>query len=465
MSSLTAELGDFVADMATASVPDDAVAIILAGMTDWVGVMIAGRQEPVVQIVAPVVEDGRSEAWMCAGSGRASAPVAALVNATAAHALDYDDVALGAHPSAVLVAAILAEGEALGSSGEQLIRAYLAGYEVWAELTERDEDRHHEKGWHPTAVFGPLAAAAACAVLRSQDPLAASRAIAIAASFSGGIVANFGTMTKPLHAGRAAHSGVLAARLADAGLTAAADAIEHDTGFLTAISPAGRVRRDGAASLGRRWHILEQGLNIKRYPLCYATHRSVDGALGLMQRHDVDPDEIERIEVVMSVTQAKILRNSRPQTGLDAKFSIQFAMATAAVNRAAGLAELKDDRVRHPQVQSLMDKVVVDTEVEGDPADPIFSRYERVKVQLRDGQVLDSGEIRHARGHARLPMSAGELRTKFADCLDYGGAAAGADRLFATLQDLARLSVVPADLFDSLPPAGHTRAAPVASTA
>src|SRR3974390_2355467 len=178
-------------------------------------------------------------------SGRnLAAPDAALVNGVAAHVLDYDDVALAGHPSTVLVPAILAEGSSLDASGSDALAAYGAGYELWAQLAALEPGHFHERGFHPTAVMGALATAAACARLRRLDFEKTGHAIAIAASLASGLVANFGTMTKSLHAGRTAQSGVIAARLAGQGFTASLDALEHRTGFLRAHSPSGAPRTE-----------------------------------------------------------------------------------------------------------------------------------------------------------------------------------------------------------------------------
>src|SRR5262245_43997885 len=182
--------------------------------------MIAGSVEQPPAILLEVLAPAAGDASLYWSGPKVPAPDAALINGTAAHALDYDDVALRGHPSTVLVPAILAEAESLGATGAQIATAYVAGYEVWAELAGRDPDQHHEKGWHPTGIFGPVGAAAACASLRGLDSGKTAHAIALGASHSSGLVANFGSMTKPYHAGRAAHSGVMAARLAAAGFTA-----------------------------------------------------------------------------------------------------------------------------------------------------------------------------------------------------------------------------------------------------
>ena len=229
-----------------------------------------------------------------------------------------------------------------------MIAAYVAGYEVWAELIARDQDQHHRKGWHPSAVFGPVAAAAAAAVLRRLDAGRASHAVGIAASLAGGVVANFGSMTKSFHLGRAAQSGLIAARLAERGMTSSPDAIEHDAGLLQAVSPRGEVDRTRAARLGQHWAILEIGLNVKLYPVCYGAHRIIDGMLDLRRRHALAAADIASVAVDIGETQATILRNHRPQNALDAKFSAEFAIAAAAVAGDCGLAELTGG-VRPPQ--------------------------------------------------------------------------------------------------------------------
>jgi 2-methylcitrate dehydratase PrpD len=435
---LTQALGRFVADITFDRLPGAAVATARLGFTDCIATMIAGSPEPAVQILKKALADGRaSEATLYFSSERTAAPEAAWINGTAGHALDYDDVGLRGHPSTVLVPAILAEAEARGASGRDMIAAYAAGYEVWAELAERDPGHHHRKGWHPTGIFGAIGAAAACAALRRLDAERATHAIALGASQSSGVMANFGTMTKPFHAGRAAHSGVIAARLAEAGFTASPDALEHPQGFLSAVSPEGKVDRDSAPlALGRDWRLISAGLSIKKFPACYCTHRPIDALLDLRSRHPIDPATIERITVSMSDMYATILRNHAPQTGLAAKFSIEFAMAAAAIAGRVGLGELTDAFVRRADVQALMRQVGVETNQNYDPDSPGASLYDQVRVRLAGGEVLESDQVTHARGHARRPLTDAELFDKFRGCLDAGGAKVAARPLFERLQRL-----------------------------
>ena len=440
VNGLTRQLAEFASSLEPKKVPEKALETAKRGFIDCVGVMFAGRDQPVVGFVQKLFgSSGPGEATILYDKGKTRSADAALINATAAHALDYDDVGIDGHPSVVLVPAILAEGERLGVSGAELTTAYVAGYECWAELSSRDADPHHGKGWHPTAVFGAVGAAAAAARLARLDAARTAYAIGIAASMSAGLVANFGSMTKPFQAGRAAQSGITAARLAAAGMTSSPDALEHKGGMLAAFSPKGNVRLDGEIKAGREWHILKLGLNVKRYPVCYALHRSIDGLLGLKSKNDFSIEKIKEIELTIGKLQAGVLRHSRPQTGLDAKFSAEFAAAASVVAGRVGLGELTDEFVRSKPVQSLLPKVRVTTVDASDPLEPLFAPEDSVTVRLADGRSLASGPVRYAKGHARNPIDLDELRAKFDDCLGASLPSGRRDGLFERLRGLEKL--------------------------
>jgi len=441
MIRLTDTLARFASGRALITVPEAAARTIRNGFIDTLATMIAGRKEPVVRIVRQHVVARRAQApesSVLLGAERLPAADAALINATAAHALDYDDVALAGHPSAVLVPALLAEGEAIGASGTDLMCAYLVGYEVWAELISRESDPYHLKGWHPTAVFGTVGAAAALARLRGLSADASRNAIALAASMAAGLVANFGSMTKPYHAGRAASSAVEAVRLALAGMTAAPDAIEHHAGFLQAISPKGNVDLERPSTLGGSLRLLDSGLSVKKYPTCYATHRVIDAVIGLTRDSNLQPGDVTSVHARIGVAQASMLRNHAPETALEAKFSLEFAVASALVARAAGRAQLQDDFVNSKAVREAMRKVEISTVESTCPIEPAFAYSDRVQIELTDGRRLDSGEIRFARGNAKLPLGEDELKTKFFDCL----ASAEPIEAGALYSRLARLDAV-----------------------
>ena len=439
--ALTQELGGFAATLTFEQLPAEAVEIARTGFIDTIATMIAGAHDPAPQLLRRGLGPASGPASLYFSGETSTAPEAAWINGTAGHALDYDDVGCRGHVSTVLVPALLAEAETLGLGGREMFAGYVAGYETWAELARRDPGHHHRKGWHPTGIFGTIGAGAACAALRRLDPAQATAAIALAASQAGGIMANFGTMTKPFHAGRAAHAGVVSARLAQAGFTASPDALEHPQGFLSAVSPEGRVDRDGPIpALGKEWQILKQGLSIKKYPACYCTHRALDGMLELLAKRPLKPAEIGKITVSISETHSLILRNHTPDTGLAAKFSMEFAMAAAVISRRASLAEYTDEFVRRPEVQDLMRRVGVVTNRNYDPVQSGASVWDQVVVELTNGERIESKQVHRARGHAERPLGETELFDKFRTCLDAGHARIAPERLFDRLRRLERLS-------------------------
>ncbi|WP_094853243.1 MmgE/PrpD family protein [Bordetella genomosp. 10] len=436
---LTRELGAFASRLEYGRLPAAAVRVATLGFIDCVAVMLAGGTEPVTEIVAATVldGDGKPEASLLFSQRRAPAPVAAWINGCAAHALDYDDA--GGHRSAILVPALLAEGEALGASGADMIAAYVAGFEVWSELALRERGHLHERGWHPTGLYGAVAAAVAVSRLRGLDAEQAARAMAVAASQASGIVANFGSMMKPFHAGNAARAGLLSARLAANGMTASATAFEHPRGFMNAVSQHGDYDAGTpAGTLGERWRIESEGVSIKKYPTCYCTHRAIDAMLELAQRHDIDPAQVEAVEVIIGKTQKAILHADRPSTGLEGKFSIQFAMACALLERRVTLAELVDPVVRRQDVQDIIPRVHVTLSTDYDALMPQYARHDQVKVRLKSGALLESEKVARARGHIERPLSREELYAKFRSCLDFAASPLDPEALFASLEALPR---------------------------
>ncbi|MEX2519178.1 MAG: MmgE/PrpD family protein, partial [Paracoccaceae bacterium] len=242
-----------------------------------------------------------------------------------------------------------------------------------------------------------------------------------------------GTMTKPLHAGRAAQSGVIAARLADRGFTASPDALEHRTGYLSALSPSGKPSlEERDHQLGRVWRMEALGVNIKRYPVCYSTHRAIDAILDVVERRDLKPGDVREIRVGAGAPELLMLRNHQPKTGLEAKFSMEFAMASALVARSVGLAELSDEFVRRQDVIDAMAKVT-STAIHDSIAGMPDSEPDTVEVELVSGEVLHTDPVKFARGGWQNPLSPADLKQKFMDCV--GGALSGrpADAMFARL--------------------------------
>jgi aconitate decarboxylase len=425
-NSLTRAVAGFVAGFPQLGLPPAALGLAREAFTDLVGVMLAGAREPVAKLLtgytAAAVGAGSCSVLLDAATRR-SAVDAALINGSAAHALDYDDVQFNAHPSTVLVPAILAEAERSGASGRDALRAYVLGYEVWGELHGREPHPYHDKGWHPTAALGTAAATAAVACLRGLDATTTQHALSLAASFTGGVVANFGAMAKPLHAGRAAAAAITAVELAVAGITAGEDGLG---GLLTALSPLGQVDLKRVSRLGERWFSLEAPPMFKKYPVCFSTHRPLDALLRMVEEEGLRADGVEMIQVEVRGTQARVLRFDRPRTALEAKFSMQFAAACALLRGGVGLADLDDGFVASAPMQALMRKVRLIHRGPGPDGKPAIA--DRVVVTLAGGRVLDSGEITAVAPHRRL-------REKFLDCCEAGGYPHG-PRLFAALEGL-----------------------------
>lgn len=441
---LTRQMGAFAAGERIGDIPGECLTAARMGMTDCIGVMIAGSDEPAPRMVGELVSTPGTTSWaptIPTGRKLTSAD-AALVNGVAAHVLDYDDVALSGHPSAALVPAILSEAWTLDSRGEDMLKAYVIGYECWALLHDLEPGRFHEQGFHPTAILGTVAAAAAVAYLHRLDPEKATHAIAIGASLASGLVANFGTMTKSLHAGRTAQSGVIAARLAALGYTASPDVLEHRTGFMQAHSPSRHpdlTPRDHA--LGVHWRMPTSGVHIKRYPTCYATHRSIDAMLDLVQKHKISSKSVKEIQVHSGETQLLMLRNHFPTTGLEAKFSMEFAMASALVVGKVGLTELTDGFVQRADIRDIMKRVhCTSTRELVTGWDQPFAPTDQVHVVLESGESLASEQIERPKGSWQRPMNVSELRQKFLDCTQRHLNAASANELFDQLWSLDKIA-------------------------
>jgi 2-methylcitrate dehydratase PrpD len=443
MKSLTAQAGRFLANLRFEHLPPAILPLVRDAFTDTVAVIMVGIDEPAVDIVRRTLLEpaGAREARSCLSAHFARAPDAALLGGAAAHALDFDDQSLSGHPSAVLVPAILAEGEALGCSGHELVTAFVAGYEVWCELWRRGRN-YHAKGWHPTSVFGVMAVAAAGAVLRRLSAERAAAALAIAASHAGGLGANFPSMTKAYHAGMAARNGLVAVRLAVAGLSAGADVLESPQGFLNAFSADEAPDCESPAKLGAEWYLLKHRLQIKRYPTCYFMHRSFEATVKTLAGTGIQAADIERVEVRMGRGQTTVLVNHRPQNRYEAQFSGEFAIAAAVLLGRMGVSELNDTVVQRADMQAFYPKVKLVPLDEQDARDPVFSPTECVTITLRNDEVLESGPIRTIRGHAADPLTPEELWVKFAACTVKTHAEPAARELFDLLQAVDALPSV-----------------------
>jgi aconitate decarboxylase len=414
-----------------------AIAAARRAFIDTVGVALAGSREPGVRMLAASLPNGDQARSLACGL-RLSARDAALLGGMAGHVLDYDDVAVHGHPSVVLVPAILAEAQRLGRSGRAALEAYVLGYQAWAELGRREAGAYHLGSWHPTATLGTIAATVAVAALNRLDERSATGAIAIAASFAGGVIANFGSDAKPLQAGRAAASAIEAVQLARAGLAGSATALESPHGLLRGISPTGEVDCDSplrAVEDADDWRLVTDGLSVKRYPVCHASHRAIDGVIDLKVRGALPADDVVRVRVTLGKAPAATLRFARPVSGSEARFSLHHNVAAALTDGTVGFPQLTDAYVKRPDIAARYAITTMEIGGEDCPDQPGMAKFDRVVMEARGGRVLDSGPIRYPRGHARLPLSDADLDAKFLDCAAHGQVADGA----ALLERLHRL--------------------------
>jgi 2-methylcitrate dehydratase PrpD len=413
----TTHLAEFVTKSRWEDCPAEAVDVARRAILDCLGVMLAGSVEPAARIVAEVVrtEGGSPLATVVGTPLRTGAVWAALANGTAAHALDFDDTnfAMLGHPSAPVLSAALAAGELAMADGRALVHAFLLGFEVETTMAGVMNPAHYEKGFHATCTLGTMGAAAAAAHLLGLDAAQTRAALAVAASQASGLKENFGTMTKPFHAGHAARSGVLSALLARDGFSASEQAIEGPQGYFAVLS-AGKRDEQVLESLGAPWKILETGVAVKPYPSCACTHSIIDSALELQRTHRIRPEQVAEVTVGVNAAVPRILIHGNPRSGLEAKFSGEFSAAAALCDGRVGIQTFRDDKTDDPAIRKLMARVrlVVDPDIPGDLERHMWTR---VTVRLRDGREVDIAP-RPVPGHPGLPLSMDQLREKFMDC-------------------------------------------------
>jgi 2-methylcitrate dehydratase PrpD len=385
--------------------------------------MLAGVHADPARIVREVygARPGKSSVL---GTGTQQDPIgAALANGVAGHALDYDDTQLSTspdgvyglltHPSVPVLAACTAIAEETGASGPELLTAFIAGVEVACRVADAISPRHYQAGFHSTGTVGTVGAAAGAGKLLGLSRERLAVALSIAASMASGLRENFGTMTKPLHSGRAASNGVAASLLARRGFTASGSGLEAPRGFFSAAG-GGFVPERVDGRLGRPFFLRDPGVSIKPYPSGSLAHPAMDVMLDLTLAHDLRPGQIERIEVGTNSNVPNALIHHRPVTGLQGKFSMEYCIATCVVRRRAGLAEFTDEAVLAPELQAFLEKVdlVVAPDLEALGYQHVRSR---VTVTTRDGGIIER-EAEWARGYPAKPMTAAELAAKFAEC-------------------------------------------------
>ncbi len=438
---VTRKFAEYVTTAGLEDFPPEAIHAAKAAIIDCLGCMLAGSREPLAGVLCDYVDAlGGAPAATVVGRGfKTSTPEAALINGAMSHALDYDDVTFitKTHPSAVLIPAALPLAEELGATGGEMLLAYLVGFEVACAVGDAISPAYYDDlGWHPTGPLGTLGAAAAASRLLGLDEDRTAMAISLAASQAAGLRQNFGTMTKPYHAGAACRSGITAAKLVQAGFTAANDALEGRFGFMRAFSGgSGYDPQQAAASLGARCYMVDSGIEIKKYPCCGSSHLALDATAKLLQRESLTADQVDRIDVLVDFDPPRSLIHSRPTGGLEGKFSMQYCLAAEILDGRIGLSSFSDEQVMRPEAQALLPRIEMRRHPGYEGQLSWTEAYNQVEVHTKDGRVLTERAERATTGALR-GATMEEVRSKFRDCASLALTAADASATLEMLDNL-----------------------------
>lgn len=426
MTGATARVAAFIHDTALSDLPPDAIPKAQKAIADTFAVILSGAASEVAEPLMRYVEAMHAAgAVPMLGTGLCTSPeTAALVNGTFGHALDYDDVLsmMPAHPSAVILPALLASLDRRRVSGRDLLEAYVLGVEVGGKIGIGMTVGHYHRGYHATGSLALFSGLAALLKLHRVDVATSQQAFGIAASMAGGLRRNFGTMTKPLHTGLAARSALTAWRLATCGFTGAPDILEAKSGLYSTLGVAESSAEVTAERLGHPYVIADPGLALKKFPCCYASHRAMDGLLTLRARLGFDAGMVEKVICRMPPGGMQVLTYPRPQTGLEGKFSLAYPLAAGVLDGGYSLWSFSDEAVQRAEIHALYGRI----DAHEDPAsrgdDPEFDKrssgsrgFVEVEVRLRDGRS-DTVRVDQAPGSPARELTWDDLRAKFTDC-------------------------------------------------
>ena len=447
--TMTQEVVQYVQGLTFEKIPSEVRQELTRCLVDGIGVVLSGAPAACSQIIQRYIREGATPgAASVLGTGiTTSAELAALANGVAGHAEDFDDTQLSTspdrlyglltHPTTPALAGTLAVAQEVGASGREFLTAFCAGFEVECKIAEAINPDHYVKGHHTTGTVGTFAAAVAAAKLWRLSTEQTAFALGIAASKSAGIRANFGTMTKPYHAGAAAQNGVTAARLAKLGYQADPDALDGRWGYFQV--KGGGVDPDRLlGKLGSPYTVVDPGVSVKPYPCGSLSHPSMDTLMDLVLEHDILPEQVEEVRLGAGYNILNPLRYLDPQNELEAKFSLQFCLGILLLRRRAGLQEFTDEVVQSPEVRDMMKRVHTyhSPEIEAKGAEKMRSL---VEVRLKDGRAVQR-EAFTSRGQPDRPMSREELAAKFTDC---ARATLSPERIGRALEVIYRVEELP----------------------
>ena len=427
IKGVTDALTEFITKTSLADLPAGVVQQGKRCLIDGFGVILAGSTTDGSRIVRDYVPaaSGKREATLL-GTRGLMAPVAfaALANGASGHAMDYDDTQLSTtpdrtfglltHPTLPPLVAGLALAERSGASGASLLEAFLVGFEVECKIAEAIDPDHYTRGFHSSGTIGAFGATAASAKLMKLTREQIAHALTITSSLSAGIRVNFGSMTKPLHVGRAGENGVFAAEIASRGFTGGSEGLDGQWGFFQVFGSGADLDRLVPA-LGRPYTIINPGVSVKPYPCGSLSHPSMDAMLKVVVDHDLKPEAIKAVRLRAGSNILEPLRYKTAKTELEAKFCVPFLLTSIILKRKAGIAEFTDAFVSSDAVQRFMPRVtsVFDPAIEALGFDKIRSI---VEVDLVDGGTLRQPSDDRYRGGPDKPFTREELHAKFTDC-------------------------------------------------
>lgn len=414
----TKQLAAFVANTTYNDIPSDSLARSKEAIRDFLGVAIYGSQHEVGEQILSHVEAHQSGGSASViGHDTASATGAALANGTFGHAIDYDDTfeSIVIHPTSPICSAALAAADVVDVTGADLLTGYAVGVETAYRLGHSTDPSHYKNGWHSTGTIGSFGATAASASICGLDEDAIRRALGIVASGSSSLKKNFGSMTKPLHAGHAAEVGLRATLLARDGFTADPDVLEEKLGYGNVMTPDGEYDPSEVTDgLGRDWNVTDIGF--KPYPSGVITHAAMDAMRTLVQREDLRPSDVRDVRVALDDAASEMLIHAKPDDALQAKFSIEFCLAAILREGDAGVHEFTDEYVQQPETKRVID--LVEREFEPNLLGGEYAGYgARVTVTTTDGGEYQE-EVQYAPGSPNNPLSEERLRQKFFECAE-----------------------------------------------
>ena len=411
---------------------------------DGFGCMLAGSAEPAAHIITNFCARHYARPDASVYGDRAvklEVGAAAMCNAVAAHVHDYDDVSASAtgHPSVVVMPAALALGEKLGSGGKEVLEAYALGVEVMALMGRALNPEHYSRGWHNTATLGIFGATAAAGRLLSLDREQLINAFGIAASCASGLKGNFGTMTKPLHAGLAASKGIFAAELAGYGYEANRDIFEISGGFIQVTTGTPDVSRATEFAARHGSEFLEPGMEMKPFPSCKATHNGISAAMELKKSMDFHPEDIAEIKVLCQPIAKDLLKYPAPDTPTQGKFSMNYCIACAMVYGSPRLEHFQGNAIEDERVKALMSRIDMEVCPEIAGGDYFNGTWETwVRVTLKDGRTGEK-KVRYAPGDPENPLSRAQMDEKFRECASIVMLPAYVERVSQALERLDEL--------------------------